>query len=155
MKMKRPKASHYESGPNMTPLVDIVMVILIFLMLVAKFVTSSVHYLATSVPYTPGGGGQVAKPAGWVPPTVLEIYVDPRLEGFVARVGSQQTDDPRTLSSMLLQQKSNIESTGTKPEDVQVQISPRGNTKFASLIAVFEAANAAGFSKIAFTGSRN
>jgi biopolymer transport protein ExbD len=154
MKMNRPKAAHYDSGPNMTPLVDVVMVILIFLMLVAKFATSSVHYLATNVPYTPAGGGQAQKPAGWTPPTVLEVFVDPRLEGFQARVGSQQTDNLQTLAGILQAQRENIEATGTRPEDVQVQINPRGSTKYRHLIAVFEAANAAGFRKIAFTASR-
>lgn len=154
MKMKRPKSAHYESGPNMTPLVDVVMVILVFLMLVAKFATSDMHYLMTSVPYTPGGSGASDRPAGWTPPTVLEIYVDPRLEGFVARVGSQQTDNTETLTALLDAQKRNIEATGTKPEDVEIRISPRGTTKYRHLIGVFEAANAAGFSKIAFMGSR-
>jgi biopolymer transport protein ExbD len=32
MKLNSSKKGHYESGPNMTPLVDVVMVILIFLM---------------------------------------------------------------------------------------------------------------------------
>ena len=37
MKMKGAKQVHYESGPNMIPLVDVVMVILIFLMLAGTF----------------------------------------------------------------------------------------------------------------------
>ena len=37
MKLQGAKQVHYDSGPNMTPLVDVVMVILIFLMLAGSF----------------------------------------------------------------------------------------------------------------------
>src|SRR6185295_15996911 len=41
MRLKGAKQVHYDSGPNMTPLVDIVMVILIFLMLAGSFGSST------------------------------------------------------------------------------------------------------------------
>ena len=49
MKMKSAQKIHYDAGPNMTPLVDIVMVILIFLMLTGTF-TAGMHYLQSNIP---------------------------------------------------------------------------------------------------------
>ena len=49
MKMKAAKKVSYDSGPNMTPLVDVVMVILIFLMMVGNFGALE-HYLLSNVP---------------------------------------------------------------------------------------------------------
>jgi biopolymer transport protein ExbD len=48
MKLKGAKAVHYDSGPNMTPLVDVVMVILIFLMLAGSFVARITGMFATN-----------------------------------------------------------------------------------------------------------
>ena len=42
------------SGPNMTPLVDVVMVILIFLMLAGSFGATE-HYIVSSMPVGPKG----------------------------------------------------------------------------------------------------
>ena len=52
MKIKGAKAVHYESGPNMTPLVDVVMVILIFLMLTGSF-GAAAHFMPSSMPIKP------------------------------------------------------------------------------------------------------
>src|SRR6476659_6576187 len=49
MKVSGAKQVHYDSGPNMTPLVDVVMVILIFLMLAGSFGTSE-HFMASKTP---------------------------------------------------------------------------------------------------------
>src|SRR5688500_8519046 len=48
MKPTAAKQIHYDSGPNMTPLVDVVMVILIFLMLAGSFGTGEKYMDATS-----------------------------------------------------------------------------------------------------------
>src|SRR5687768_14001620 len=49
MKVAAAKHARFESGPNMTPLVDVVMVILIFLMLAGSFGTSE-KYMTTTLP---------------------------------------------------------------------------------------------------------
>ena len=54
MRITGTKKVHYDSGPNMTPLVDVVMVILIFLMLCGSF-GGLEHFLASSLP---DGGGR-------------------------------------------------------------------------------------------------
>src|SRR5205809_671221 len=61
MKIRGAKKIHYDSGPNMTPLVDIVMVILIFLMLAGSFAGAE-HYLVSNVPFSKqGAGGAICK----------------------------------------------------------------------------------------------
>src|SRR5256885_841795 len=60
MKLKTSKKVHYDSGPNMTPLVDVVMVILIFLMLAGSFAGAE-HYLVSNVPFTDKGAGGLRK----------------------------------------------------------------------------------------------
>ena len=50
-----PRSPRYDSGPNMTPLVDVVMVILIFLMLAGSFATGG-WYLQSSMPIKESGG---------------------------------------------------------------------------------------------------
>ena len=52
---------HYESGPNMTPLVDVVMVILIFLMLAGSFGTNE-HFLSNALPISTRGVKGVPPP---------------------------------------------------------------------------------------------
>ena len=49
MKIAGAKKVHYDSGPNMTPLVDVVMVILIFLMLCGSF-GGMERYLVSNLP---------------------------------------------------------------------------------------------------------
>src|SRR5438552_17752923 len=57
MRIQGAKKVHYDSGPNMTPLVDVVMVILIFLMLCGSF-GGIEHYLASNLPAKKEGGGK-------------------------------------------------------------------------------------------------
>ena len=63
MKIKGAKKVHYDSGPNMTPLVDVVMVILIFLMLAGSFAGAE-HYLVSNVPFSKQGAGGGTPPPG-------------------------------------------------------------------------------------------
>ena len=57
MRIGGAKKVHYDSGPNMTPLVDVVMVILIFLMLAGSF-GGVEHYLTSNLPVKQNGGGK-------------------------------------------------------------------------------------------------
>jgi biopolymer transport protein ExbD len=154
MKIKAPKAAHYESGPDMTPLVDVVMVILIFLMMVGTIGAASTQYLVTKVPYKQTGGGAQTMPPGWTPPTVLEVFVDPRGDSFICRVGDRQADNRDAVLAILGEKKRQFEAAGNNIAEVQVQVSPRGNAKYRHVIAVFDACNDVGFVKVAFTGSR-
>src|ERR1700753_2777622 len=97
MKINAARTVHYDSGPNMTQLVDVVMVILIFLMLAGSFAGAE-HYLVRNVPYTPKGAAGAPPPPGFVPDEPLEIRVDsPVADRFVARAGQIQVDDAAKL----------------------------------------------------------
>jgi glutamyl/glutaminyl-tRNA synthetase len=69
------KRVHYDSGPNMTPMVDVVMVLLVFLMLAGSFAGSE-HYLVSNQVFNPRGGGGQAPPPGFVPDQPLEVKID-------------------------------------------------------------------------------
>ncbi len=156
MKMKGAKAVHYESGPNMTPLVDVVMVILIFLMLAGQF-GGAEHFLASNIPLSKGGVGPDNSPASIDEP--IEIRVDsPSPDRFTARAGVINATDGPTLTKGLTRLRAvmaeQLKAKGKSASDIQVKISPGRNVKFEHVIAVFEAANAASFEKIGFTKAR-
>ena len=80
MRLKGAKQVHYDSGPNMTPLVDVVMVILIFLMLAGSFVGQE-HFLVSNLPFSEKGTGSAAPPAGFIPDEPLDkmvVFIQPQ-----------------------------------------------------------------------------
>src|SRR5580693_695554 len=96
MKISGAKKVHYDSGPNMTPLVDIVMVILIFLMLAGSF-NQMEHYLMSDVPLQAKGVG-APPPAGAVFPTKFTIGVSQQGPMYSVKAGnfaSVKDTDPR------------------------------------------------------------
>ncbi len=148
MRVKGAKQVHYDSGPNMTPLVDVVMVILIFLMLAGSFGASE-HFLASTVPITENGTGQVNDA---VPKTInYHIYVDGSNDFFSARVEDGQTyTNGKQLATFLTNKLNLYKQNGTKVDDVQVIISPGRMVKYMYLIEVYEAALTAQFTKVSF-----
>jgi biopolymer transport protein ExbD len=157
MKLATSKKIHYDSGPNMTPMVDVVMVILVFLMLSGTFVGIE-HYLVSNLPYTKSGGGNAAPPPGGFPDDVpLEIRVDPNAtrDGFIARVGQYQARTEQQLVAQLgqMREKFAIE-LGKTPDQIQVKINPGGSVKYEYIVQVYQAALQARFTKIGFTPAR-
>lgn len=154
MKIRGAKKVHYDSGPNMTPLVDVVMVVLVFLMLAGSFVGAE-HYLVSNIPLSQRGTGGQELPAGFIPDEPLEIRVDsPTPDRFVARAGQIQTSDLRTLEAQLAKMRQDLASAGTPTDKVQVVISPERSVKYKFLIDVYEAALNAEFTKVAFGTAR-
>jgi biopolymer transport protein ExbD len=152
MKVQGAKKVHYESGPNMTPLVDVVMCLLIFLMMVGTFMSAQ-HYLQTNIPLTQSGVGGTPPPPGFVPDEPLDIRVDPDPRdprGFIARVGNTRATDADALKTGLIARKNAFIGAGTAEDKIQVIISPGRNVKYNALIAVYEAALDAGLKKVSF-----
>jgi biopolymer transport protein ExbD len=155
MRLRGAKQVHYDAGPNMTPLVDVVMVILIFLMLAGSFVGAE-HFLVSNLPFSEKGTGAAAAPAGYIPDEPLDIHVDPRptADGFIARTGQIRVDNNAdALTTQLIRQRKQLNAAGKATSTIQVKINPGKNVKYKHLVAVYEAALRAGFEKVAFATS--
>src|ERR1700732_1566135 len=102
MKMKGAKQVHYDSGPNMTPLVDVVMVILIFLMLAGSFAGASRYIISKGGIHAKGVGAAQADPNKPIEtPIDLDVFRG-KLGGFVAQgTGINPTNDPDVLKNAL------------------------------------------------------
>jgi biopolymer transport protein ExbD len=139
----------------MTPLVDIVMVILIFLMLAGSFGTAE-HYLISDVPIqAKGAGGK--PPQGSVIPTKFTISVAQEGAFYLLKAGnfaSIRNENPvnagKELNAQLARQFDNFKSAGVKTDDVQIIIYPEQNVPLDGLVPAFEAAQEAGFTKVGF-----
>ncbi len=148
MKMKGSQTVHYESGPNMTPLVDVVMVILIFLMLAGSF-GGAEHFLASNLPMSVGSPGKDASLVDINEP--LEIVVDsPSPDRFTARAGRITASDGPILTSELTRLREALNKAGKKTPDIQIKIAAARNVKVDHVVAVQEAAMRAKFEKIGF-----
>jgi biopolymer transport protein ExbD len=152
MKLSTAKKVHYESGPNMTPLVDVVMVILIFLMMAGSF-GGAEHFLTSNIPLKQKGMSGIAPPPGYIPDEPLEIRVDSRPDGFEATAGRIKVRDAGSLTTQLSTMRQQFEKAGTLVDKIQVVISPGRSTKYDHLVRVYEAALSAGFKKVAFATS--
>ncbi|MFN4242905.1 MAG: ExbD/TolR family protein [Tepidisphaerales bacterium] len=154
MKLNVAKAGHYDSGPNMTPLVDIVMVLLIFLMLTGKF-GGQEHFLVSTSPITQRGAGGAPPPPGFVPDEPLEIRVDsPAPDRYVARADGVAGGDFETLAAQLRALRLRLNAANKPTEKIQVVISPTRTARYAHLIDVYQAALAAEFEKVGFAPAR-
>ena len=141
MKIQGAKKIHYDSGPNMTPLVDVVMVILIFLMLAGSFVGAE-HFLVSNLPLSQSGAGNVQVPPGFIPDEPIDIRVDsPTPDQFVATAGKIHTSDIRALTAQLRGMR------------LALKIGPGKKVKYRFLVQVYEAALSAGYKKVAFATS--
>lgn len=151
MRLSGAKKVHYDSGPNMTPLVDVVMVILIFLMLAGSF-GGAEHYLASSIPLSSKGAGQHKN--AFDEDVIIDVRVDSApgsVNAWVAKFGDVRTSSPSDLKNALESKLKQYQANGTSLDKLQVIINPNRLVKWRSLIAVYGAASDAGYKKIAFS----
>jgi biopolymer transport protein ExbD len=142
----------------MTPLVDVVMVILIFLMLAGSFGTTE-HFLASKTPIHAKGGSNQAPPADFVPPTILDVRVDDQgnftLTGQYAQGGNrlEVMYKPDQLKDALERRKAQFGAADT--DKVEVVLRPGSNTKWEALAPLYDAALRSKYEKVSFamTGS--
>lgn len=155
MKFAANKKIHFDAGPNLTPLVDVVMVLLIFLMIVGKF-TGTEMYLQSNLPVRQtGAGGATPPPGGFPQDEPIEVQVDsPLPDRFVARVGQYRAESGDELRGTLAKMKRELLDAGKQENELQLIISPGRSVKYKFLIEVYTAAQLAGFEKVGFTTSR-
>jgi biopolymer transport protein ExbD len=153
--MHRPKPRVLPVGPDLTPVVNIAMVVLVVFMLTASFVEPQLYMQSRVALMEKGGRAQL--PPDWTPPTSLPILVnmDPSVPGsFNASIGLDQAGDARGLEQVLRGRYDTFLAAGTDLEQVQVEISPQRHVIWQHLITVYEAAQRAGFTNITFTPGR-
>ena len=158
MKMRTSRKVHYDSGPNMTPLVDIVMVILIFLMLTGTFAVGE-HFLQSNIPVAKKGvGGSSSSNVPQDEPLEIRVdsYTRPGQEGgaqdtWAAQAGGFLLNSRPQLTAQLQRMRETMSKNGIDPDNIQVVINPGRATKYKHLIEVYEAALNAKFSKVAFS----
>ena len=139
MKLKGAKAVHYDSGPNMTPLVDVVMVILIFLMLAGSF-GGAEHFLTSNLPIRKDGVGGEAKP-GEVEDLVMDVRIVPLPPplGFRVMAGDIRVDgNPDQMRALFGQKIESYNTNGTPPDQIQVVLSPSGDVKYEHIAEVYQ-----------------
>jgi biopolymer transport protein ExbD len=169
MKTSIAKKVHYESGPNMTPLVDVVMVILIFLML-AGCCGSSEHYMIGSADlHSAGLTPRPVSPTD-VQPILMHVSVDdfgnahfdwdPNPCKAVAAPGEDQQPFSQRLADSIgrkyreVLQNPDVQSRrpdGKNLEDeVELIIQAGGKAKWDQIAPVYDAALQAKVKKIGF-----
>lgn len=142
-------------APNLTPVVNVAMVVLVVFMLTASFIEPQA-YMQSSVALLEQGGTSNFDP-DWTPPTPLPILVNMDASvpsQFSATVGGQMSQDATSLTALLTEKRIAFESGGTSLAEVQVEISPQRQVIWQHLITVYEAAQRAGFTNITFTPGR-
>ncbi|HEX8911619.1 MAG TPA: biopolymer transporter ExbD [Humisphaera sp.] len=150
MRTRTPKPVHYESGPNMTPLVDVVMVILIFLMLAGSF-GSRERYMVTTLPAVKNGPASPDHRPRVDEPDPLRVYATVTREGTVRLDdGTVVTDLTGDLPGKLKAVLARNTAAGRKPAEVQLLISPRPDTEWEQVAPVYGAALKAEFTNIGF-----
>lgn len=156
MKLSVNRKIHYESGPDMTPLVDVVMVLLIFLMMVGTFLGAE-HYLVSNLPLRESGSGQSQPPPGGFPldePLEIRVDLNATRDGFIARAGRIEAGGVDALAGSLAAMRRQFEESGTPASRVQVIISPSRDVRLQHVVDVFQAAQLAEFTKIGFASAR-
>ncbi len=145
MAMKRKRigmhAAHHV-GPNMTPMVDVVMVILIFFMLGSSF-TSPVWYLTNNTPAIRGGMSDVK--TSKFPPVKLIIKLDRRGTKTMVTIGAFQTENLNGDLMHWLNKRRKILGKKT-----QVIIKPHESVPYQDVITVYSDCVRARYHRVAF-----
>jgi biopolymer transport protein ExbD len=154
----------FESGPNLTPLVDVVMVILIFLMLVGQFIGNE-KYLQQRSGILEQAADVVASPSEKLDQTIT-INVRRTGERFTAIIDGKGVADADSVAALLSQKRAALQSAGLMPatddpsdtegknDRVTVAISPERSVLHRDYMSVYDAALRAGFKKVTFTVQR-
>lgn len=133
-------------GPNMTPMVDVVMVILIFFMLGSSFASPD-WYLTNNTPAIKGGLNNVKVQK--MPATRILIKLTQIGSHTRASIAAFQTED---ISGQLLKWlKAKKKAAG---KNVQVLISPANDVPYQQVITTYSDCVQARYTHVAFSYTR-
>ena len=133
------------TGPNMTPMVDIVMCLLIFCMLTMDITGS--HTVLESKLAAEKGPGIVDKPDLKAPAVTsrIEIRSDPQThQPVVLAFGQVIRNLDRDLPEILVQKQADMSA------DVQIVIQPHSDVHYQDVITVYDQCIKAQFKNVAF-----
>jgi biopolymer transport protein ExbD len=141
----------------MTPLVDVVMVILIFLMLTGSF-GAGAFFLPSNAPIRSGGKGQYQGEVPKIPDPQLDIYLATLDDTtFKARVGSGEEffNGVSRSGKKLVDHLKELKAKQESPDKLQVVLAPRLSTRYKHIIELYQICMAAELPKIGFQTARD
>ena len=150
--MRKVRKEHRDEPPNLTPVVNVAMVVLVVFMLTASFIEPQ-PYMPSRVALLAEGGAS-SYDADDLSLKVM-VDVDPATPSqFTAIVGGVSATEDAALRGLFESQASALRGAGDDPGEAQVEISPQRAVIWQHLITVYQAAQLAGFTNITFTPAR-
>lgn len=138
-------------GPNMTPMVDVVMVILVFFMASAAFMGPE-WFLKSLVPQKPpegAGAVQTTGPAGLtLPPVQLEITLSVAAGGATRATGVGKTD--ASVDEVI--EALRAFAQGTPKDKIEVLIRPGRGVPYRDVVRVHEGCERLGLGRVGIAG---
>lgn len=146
--LRRRDALHSHSmhfGPNMTPMVDVVMVILIFFMASAAFLGSE-WFLRAAIPFEAGRGTSTRKPNDplALPPPKIDLLMD------LDEAGRTVVTFPPLVRAPIEQFYARIAQFRADPNagDIEIVIWPTARVPYADVVRAHAACDDAGIYKL-------
>jgi biopolymer transport protein ExbD len=138
-------------GPNMTPMVDVVMVILIFFMASAAFLGSE-WFLKAAIPFEAGRGTNPKKPndPSALPPIKLDLVLDVDEGGRTVVTFPPLVRAPLEQFYPRIAEFKKDKSAG----DIEVVIRPTARVPYADVVRAHAACDDAGIYKLGISVSR-
>jgi biopolymer transport protein ExbD len=147
MKLSIAKKIHYDSGPNMVPLVDVSLVILIFMMLAGSFGMGE-HYLHSDLPapYSASGAANALDEP-------LIVRLSPADDhSFSAQFLGQHVDSLQALQSGMQAVHDRLDkAVKGSAQKTLVLLAPSQSVPYQQAIAAYETIRKAGFTRISFS----
>ena len=134
----------------MTPLVDVVMVILIFLMLAGSFAGSTRYLMSKAGIHIQAPGPTTPDPSQ---PPDINIRISAGAFGFVAQSDAPRigpTSSAADLRSQLNLLREKMVLGGTPADKLQIVLRPGPVVKYEDVLQVYSAALQAKYTKVAF-----
>jgi biopolymer transport protein ExbD len=152
MPRRRSRKIVSKEPPNLTPVVNVAMVVLVVFMLTASFIEPQ-PYMQSRVALVEQGG--TAEYSATDEPLRVLVDIDASTPSqFRVFIGSDSAATGEEALALFEQRAAALGGTEQELADTQVEISPQRNVIWQHLITVYEAAQRAGFSSITFTPSR-